>query len=270
MIYHNKEYFKQDFEQWIGYSDGDICDILSDYRHKLYEAIDYIKGDKEKDLFDMSEDVSIYRQDIFVGLLARSMFDLALEIDEEKIFDFINILEFEFKDLLTAPASTAFHGDWKGGLLDHSYAVLEAALKSKNAYWDDGTAPKKLYPLFFILHDICKFNCYCIEKKNVKDPNTGKWETKDAYKTRKDYRSSFHGSESVYRIYELLLKYRSGELEWLENSFTENWRLAISYHMGMFDISDSGITNYRNAFQTYPEVLLMHHADMIASQLFKM
>ena len=267
MYYYDKEYNNETLGLWVAYEDSDIIDILSDYRKSLFGVLDYIKGNHETDLFDTSESVKEYRRDILVGLIARSMFDNPEEVDDEKVKDFLDIIEYEFKDLLTAPASTRFHGCWEGGLLDHCFAVFESALKSKKAYYDDERVPKKLYPMFFLLHDACKFNCYTVEKKNVKNVDTGKWETKDAYTTRRDYISSFHGSESVDRIYQLILKYKN-DLDWLEYSFTPNWRLAITYHMGMYNMCDAEMNNYGNAKHTYPEVLLMHHADMIASQIF--
>ena len=58
--------------------------------------------------------------------------------------------------------------------MDHSLAVLEAAYATSNLYLD--TPDKKvveLFPLWIVLHDLCKCNCYERTNKNRKNPDTG-------------------------------------------------------------------------------------------------
>lgn len=270
MVLNMKEYNKDDLIVWAKYDDGSVADILVDYRKTLYGALDYIKGKRNTDLFDTTDSLIAYRQDIFVGLIVRSLYDASVtkeEFDIDKVERVVNIFIKEYPDILTAPASTRFHGDWVGGLMDHSFVLYEKALQIKNGYWDVERVPSKLYPIFFILHDLCKCGYYTTEKKNAKNVDTGKWEVKEAYTKCKNVRSAQHGPESINRIYELILKYRD-DMDWLEYSFTENWKLSITYHMGMYDMSDSGMGDYGEAIRSYPEVLLMHTADIIASQLF--
>lgn len=186
--------------------------------------------------------------------------ELVSLVELKRVLDFI--LE-SFPDLLTAPASTRFHGSWEGGLMDHSILVYCAAIKMKKAYTEKYDV---LNPIFFLLHDVCKCGCYHLETKDVKNKETGKWETKTVYAKSITTDSAQHGPESVMRIYELLLKYPL--MGWLKDQFTDEWRLAIAYHMGMYNMSDSDMSEYNAAKGVHPEVLLMHHADMVASQLY--
>lgn len=176
----------------------------------------------------------------------------------------VNVM-FYTSDFFTAPASTSYHGDWEGGLVDHSLAVLEAAIRMKDAYLDS-KENKKLEPLWFLLHDVCKINCYELVDKNRKNPETGKWETVKGFQTRKDFISAAHGTESVSRIFQIMDRQ---ECNWMKELFTDNWRLAIDYHMGLYNVSEGDKINYNNAIRKYPEILLMHHADMVASQIWK-
>ncbi len=171
---------------------------------------------------------------------------------------------FSGTDFFTSPASTMFHGDWFGGLADHSIAVLEAAMSTYKTY-----GVKEFSPIWFVLHDLCKCNCYELVDKSKKNPQTGKWETTKSWSTRKDYLSIQHGAESVVRIQDAILRDDSADgFDWMRSHFTKNWQFAIAYHMGMYDIGESDKISYNNAVKSYPEILLMHHADIIASHIW--
>ena len=264
-------------EQWkeiSEMSDFDFRKKLTAHRENVLKIIPYLKNEIPLDLFcteDTIEDVSKERLFLFECILIRSFrTDTVGEIGgwSTIIANVMSVILDLYPDLFTAPASTMYHGDWVGGLMDHSLAVLEAAYASTNLYLD--TPDKKiveLFPLWIVLHDLCKCNCYERVNKNRKNPDTGKWETVECYSTRKDYVSENHGAESVSRIYELLLA--SDKFKYaLKCRLTECWRLAVCYHMGMYGLSDADMINYNNAKSKYPEVLLLHHADMVASQIW--
>ena len=78
---------------------------------------------------------------------------LLRQVKREGIEDLINFLEKS--DFFTAPASTRFHGNHEGGLVEHSMKVYEI-LKHK-------------------VHDICKTNFYKIDYRNAKNA-LGVWE----------------------------------------------------------------------------------------------
>lgn len=276
MQFYLKDYVNHnDIKFFIEEDDNTICSMIKDHRTRLISHQKYLKGELKPDMFCTQEDIEDCRKiriKLVAGLIARSMFSHITDPEEilQEVNYVINVILNDYPDFFTAPASTTYHGDWEGGLMDHSLAVFEAACGMANTHLDtEVDKVERLYPIWFLLHDLCKCNCYERTTKNRKNVETGKWETVECWGTRKDYISSFHGSESVNRIYELLLKDPTDYLDWLSMSFTEAWRLAISYHMGMYGISDADMINYSNAKRNHPEVLLMHHADMVASQIWK-
>lgn len=139
------------------------------------------------------------------------------------------------------PASTKFHGAYTGGLFDHSIAVYEAALTSAPIYGIDSF---NVDPIACIFHDICKVGTYReytpgrIEYNNCAPHSIG------------------HGSESLRRLLKAGIK------------MSDNWELAVNYHMGVFDVSKSEMMAFSSISEKVPEVLLLHHADMIASKIY--
>lgn len=278
LVLNDKEYYETDVVEWVMYDDDSIVDIIEDFQNEVYKLTDPNSGISQVYRDELKIRTKNYRQDIFFGLLCRSVYYKWVEFDVEKgrkTFEkgLVNLVGLEqildcifesFPDLLTAPASTRFHGSWEGGLMDHSISVYCAALKMKNAYTKKYNV---LNPIFFLLHDVCKCGCYHLETKDVKNKETGRWETKTVYVKSNTTDSAQHGPESVMRIYELIFKYYPS-LGWLKDQFTDEWRLAIAYHMGMYSMSDSDMPEYNAAKAVHPEVLLMHHADMVASQLY--
>ena len=82
-------------------------------------------------------------------------------------------------DFFTAPASTRFHGNYAGGLCEHSlnvYQCLNEYLKRpytktlfSNEYSEESIA------IVSLLHDLCKVNVYKTSMRNVKN-DAGVWE----------------------------------------------------------------------------------------------
>ena len=145
-----------------------------------------------------------------------------------------HVLE-SYPDFLTCPASTKFHGAYEGGLFDHSLAVYESVLKLGPIMGVDLICVPAV-----IFHDLCKVGKY-------KESN-GK------YIYNNDDVQLHHGPESLRRLF------------MCDVYLPESWQFAVSYHMGAFD----GDNDYGTACGKYPEVLLLHTADMMASKLYKL
>ena len=160
-----------------------------------------------------------------------------------------------------APASTRFHGCEPGGLLAHSLAVCDQALAIREM--EIAKIPELAHRLpvpsviiAALLHDVCKAEVYKEVEKFRKDKD-GKWEKYTTYGV--DY-SGFpmgHGEKSVVRL-----------LQWgLE--MTEDEMIAIRWHMGAFDLSDS--PEARNSFtvasERCPLLPILIAADGLASHL---
>lgn len=154
----------------------------------------------------------------------------------------------EYKsDFFEAPASTRFHGAYKGGLCEHSVNVYNCLLKSSFV----NTNPET-FAIVSLLHDICKTNFYKTEMRNIKNKETGVWEQQPYY-TIEDKFPYGHGEKSVYIISEFM-------------KLTSEEATAIRWHMGAFDDSvKGGSFALSGAFEKYPLALELHIADMRAT-----
>ena len=173
-------------------------------------------------------------------------------VERENILNLINWLENE-TDYFIAPASTKYHGNFEGGLAQHSfnvYKILIEVLRMKQFLKLETNYDSII--LCALLHDACKTNFYKVSEKNVKNEQTGKWE-KENYYTIDDSNFYGHGECSVMLIEKHI-------------KLTDEERYAIRWHMGAWDESaKTGAIN--KAFKAYPLALALHIADMMASNL---
>lgn len=154
-------------------------------------------------------------------------------------------------DFFTAPASTRFHGAYKGGLLEHSLNVYDCLVdylqrdRSKEVY--NMQYDMESIAISSLLHDLCKVNCYKESMRNAKV--NGSWQQVPYYEFD-DELPYGHGEKSVYII--------TGFMR-----LTREEAFAIRYHMGF-----SGCEETRNvgaAFEKYPLSFALSTADMEAT-----
>lgn len=155
----------------------------------------------------------------------------------------------KYSTFFNEPASTKFHGAYRGGLVDHSLAVYLAAIRTSNYY---GINPSDVNPIACLFHDICKVGKYKLIKDNKSDDGF-------KYVYNNEYNGIEHGSESLRRLL---------NIEGVSELISEPWQIAIAYHMGVFGVSNTEMQNFSIMSERYPEVLLLHHADMIATKIY--
>lgn len=149
-----------------------------------------------------------------------------------------------FKGFCSAPASTKYHGNYPGGLFDHSLGMaccLQKYTEKLGLKWINTDSPIRVG----MLHDLCKIDSY----KKVEEPKEGEppytWDNSPIIKG--------HGDKSV--IY--ALRYGC--------TLTEEEIACIIYHMGAYETDRWDA--YGNAISKYPNVLYTHMADMEASKI---
>jgi len=186
----------------------------------------------------------------------RENFNKALiYIKREGLNELVNWLETE-TDFFTAPASTQYHGNYEGGLLEHSMIVTRFALHNFNFIVKLKPELEELREsviLCALFHDVCKTNYYFLEKKWYKDEDN-KWKDYIGYVTR-DVFPMGHGEKSIYLISKFV-------------KLTDTEVMAIRWHMGATEPSVSIPNNahyyaYNEAINN-PIVRLIHCADMLA------
>ena len=151
----------------------------------------------------------------------------------------------------TAPASTKYHGNYEGGLLEHSYMVTKFLLtltQDNHLIWHKSRSPY----IVGMFHDLCKIDQYrhpasdlVVDGMLLPDPS--KWEYNP------DTLLKGHGDKSVMLLSQFY-------------TLTEEEIMCIRYHMGAFT-DKSEWNDYTRAVHQYPNVLWTHQADMLASHV---
>lgn len=165
----------------------------------------------------------------------------------EKVIEYL-----EKTDFFIAPASTQFHGNYEGGLMEHSMNVYKCMKNITRLPIVPKEYDESTLVIVCLLHDICKCNNYEKYWRNVKNEDTGKWEKKECYRTNTKTPLG-HGSKSVILLQQLGLKLTMDEI------------MAINWHMGAFDLSEYEKWNLSQAMEEYPLVLMLQQADLMAS-----
>ena len=181
-----------------------------------------------------------------------------IEIYKEKIKRegadrLLNFLLSESSDFFTAPASTRYHGNYEGGLFEHSLNVYDCLCdilsrpRIKEVYGIEYS--EESIAIAALLHDICKVNFYNVAFRNAKN-EAGKWESVPYY-TIDDRLPYGHGEKSVYII--------SGYMR-----LTRDEAFAIRYHMG-FSADKENHGNVGKAMEMFPLAFFLNCADSEAA-----
>ena len=153
-----------------------------------------------------------------------------------------------------APASTKYHGNYPGGLYDHSNRVFEQLVWLTDGLMIEFKRPESRF-IIGMFHDLCKIDQY---KEVVDDPGKTMFGAEEPegrkvhYEYQTDLLLSGHGAKSVLLLSQFM-------------QLTEEEMLCIRYHMGAYEKDDW--TGYDLAIKKYPNVLLTHTADMYASKV---
>lgn len=142
----------------------------------------------------------------------------------------------------TAPASTKYHGNYVGGLFDHSWAVMQSLIDmtvKMNLEWKNPASPM----IVGLFHDLCKCDNYVVSMS-----------TEDGVEF--DYNNNIllkgHGEKSVMLLSNMM-------------TLTDEEILCIRYHMGAYNTDEWDL--YDRAIRSYQNVLWTHTADMFASKV---
>lgn len=173
--------------------------------------------------------------------------------EKEKLFDIVGNKE-EFLDYLSwmsndggqgffvAPASTKYHGNYPGGLYEHSrqvYTRLKDLTRKNDLKWKRPQSPF----IIGMFHDLCKCDQY--KRVDVFVGDAPKYEYNDHTLLKG------HGSKSAMLLSRFI-------------NLTEEEMLCVMYHMGAYEKDDWA--QYDMAIRKCENVLWAHQADMLASK----
>lgn len=170
-------------------------------------------------------------------------------VEAAKVIDrrgITSLLEWlEVTDFYRAPASSMFHGNYAGGLVDHSLHVHEE-LKKLCDFYCPGKYSDESIAIVALFHDLCKIDFYVESTRNVKDEKTGQWYKVPFYKRQELHPVGGHGSKSMFLVmYHMFI--------------TQIEAAAINCHMGPWDKQDYG--NPGDVYEINELAWLLHVAD---------
>lgn len=178
---------------------------------------------------------------------SKKFIELLQTCKRDGIRDLLDFLEAG-TDFFTAPASSKYHNNIEGGLVDHCLQVYDHFSIKMISY----DTERETRIICSLLHDLCKINTYKKGFKWVKNEETGYQWKKQVCWNIEDKLPLPHGTKSLYYIQQFI---KLSEIE----------ALIIAYHMGAPELPER--YQFFNVCQKYPVVMLFHHADHQASLL---
>ena len=176
--------------------------------------------------------------------------ELLKTVNREGINDLIEFIQKT--DFFKAPASTRFHGDYEGGLVEHSLKVYEILKHKVETNIEPIKVSDESLIIIALLHDLCKANFY--KEYNIKAKKAiVVWE-KVPYYTIDDTIPYGHGEKSVMMITEYM-------------KLTPEEKYCIRWHMGFTEPKEQ-YTTIGLAYKKYPLALLVHEADLEATYFY--
>lgn len=188
--------------------------------------------------------------------------------------------KLESSDFFTAPASTKYHGAYKGGLVDHClnvYYNMMSLAKNKHllAVYDsetneiiEGEISEDSIAITALLHDFSKMNYYKIDYRNKKvycetgskkDEN-GRfdWVSVPSYATIPQEERFLYGNHE--ETAEFMIR------QFIPLNYQESTAILHHHFTLSFDcIKDAGVVG--NVYNRYPIATLLHVADTLASYI---
>lgn len=163
-----------------------------------------------------------------------------------------------------APASSKFHLNVEGGLVEHSLNVCKVALNVRDVMlaMDDSlleALPKDSVIIASLLHDVCKTDIYKPVIKKQKN-QFGIWVDMPGYDLNYRNFPLGHGEKSV------IMLLRSGL------DLTDNEIMAIRWHMHAWDLPFQSAdikANLNTAKEICPLLSLIQAADGLSSNLIE-
>ena len=174
------------------------------------------------------------------------------------------IVELEKMGYFTAPASSYYHLNVEGGLVQHSLNVYDAAM----VVWEGmkqfrpklGTeVTKNNIIIAALLHDICKCDVY---KKNTKQKR-GLFNLREEVST---YSVSYDDFPMGHREKSVILALAGG-LEMYDSEM-----IAIRWHMGPWRLNHNDNEErqcYKAAADKFPLVTILQTADTLAARIIE-
>ncbi len=151
------------------------------------------------------------------------------------------------------PAAISHHGNYTGGLFDHSFEVMEDLVEMTKKFdiqWQDERSPW----IVGMFHDLCKVDDYVdVNAEGIVVMGTGSPISRNPEWTKNpSCILKGHGDKSVMMLSQFM-------------TLTEEEIFCINFHMGAYETDKWN--QFDAAIKKYETVLWTHTADMYASKV---
>ena len=140
------------------------------------------------------------------------------------------------KGFFMKPAAIKHHGNYTGGLFDHSFEVMKTLVEMTEKFNIKWQNPRSPY-IVGMFHDLCKVDDYV-------------WDEGWTYNPNKILKG--HGEKSIILLSQFM-------------TLTEEEIMCIRFHMGAYQTDEW--EQWDAAIKKYETVLWTHTADMYASKV---
>lgn len=183
------------------------------------------------------------RMDNFMKIFDGTTYDVS-----PKFFDYLIGNGFFVK-----PAAIKHHGNYTGGLFDHSLMVMQVLVEMTEKFDIEWQNPRSPY-IVGMFHDLCKMDDYVDENANdIVVMGTGSPISNNPNWTyNNDKILTGHGDKSVMMLSQFM-------------TLTEEEIMCIRFHMGAYETESWN--EWGAAIEKYETVLWTHTADMYASKV---
>ena len=182
---------------------------------------------------------------------------------------FTHLVNYLYEDgFFKSPASIKYHGNYRCGLVEHSIGVFYYMIK----FYREMKDLREKYSIFDIMitalcHDLCKIDLYLEVKYDKNEIPEGVKLDKDQPKFIKNNKrySLGHGEQSIWTLknYEYKIKSEHPNCEFDDIKFEVIE--AIRWHMGRYDLSSYGESEFDKTKRKNKLVLITHYADDLTS-----
>lgn len=184
----------------------------------------------------------------------------------EKLIEWISNPDPNECDFFIAPSSSNFHGNYKGGLCEHSLNVYHNLLKLRDMYENMMNEVNKASvhytdeqcAIVALFHDLCKCQYYSEKVKTFKNEN-GVWQQYLGYEIRDRFPFG-HGEKSCFLIQRFMF-------------LTGPEALAIRWHMGLdkpaHSLDPVEKKSLAETWNVCPLAYLLHQADSMSAFLME-
>jgi 23S rRNA maturation-related 3'-5' exoribonuclease YhaM len=178
-------------------------------------------------------------------------------LETMKLENYTPIVSVDLLDWLVAnnfflnPAAIKHHGNYAGGLFDHSLAVtnkLVELTKNLDLKWQNPRSPY----VVGMFHDLCKIDSYTDENASEGTNGIAHISEEPKWVYNKNQLLKGHGDKSIMLLSQFI-------------NLTEEEILCIRFHMGAYETDDWD--SYDKAIRKYETVLWTHTADMWAAKV---